>query len=287
MRRRDVVRAHAAGFDSRIWFPRISSRIIPQLSPIHATMNIAELRRHGAKFQNVLDERKRELVAHEIPWYPYGTLSNLQWLELLLDGHGTALADLLGEGPIADIGAADGDIAFLLDSLGYDVDIVDYPPTNYNSCRAAHALKAALGARVNVVETDLDRRFELPRTAYSFAFFMGILYHLKNPFGALESLAQHARHAIVSTRIARYSATPGTASRVELAPLPLAYLLGPDECNNDATNFWIFSEGGLRRLFDRTGWEVLAWKTVGDTKQSDPASQAGDERAFCLLRSLA
>ncbi|HET7845001.1 MAG TPA: hypothetical protein VFL14_12680 [Xanthomonadales bacterium] len=248
-------------------------------------MDIAELRLIGANFQKVLDERKRELAERQIPWYPYGTLSNLQWLELLLDGSALKVDELFGAGPIADIGAADGDIAFLLDSLGYEVDIVDYPPTNYNSCRAAHALKAALGARATILETDLDRRFELPRERYSFAFFMGILYHLKNPFGAMEALAHHARHAVVSTRIAKYSAQPGTASRVELAPLPLAYLLGPTECNNDATNFWIFSEAGLRRLFDRTGWDVLAWKTVGDTKQSDPASQQGDERAFCLLRS--
>jgi tRNA (mo5U34)-methyltransferase len=101
----------------------------------------------------------------------------------------------------------------------------------------------------------------------------------------MEALAQHARHAVVSTRIARYSAAPADPARVELGPLPVAYLLAPDECNNDATNFWIFSETGLRRLFDRSGWDVVAWKTVGDTTQSDPATPAGDERAFCLLRA--
>jgi hypothetical protein len=110
-------------------------------------MDIAELRHHGATFQTMLDERKQSLADRQIPWYPYGTLGNLQWLELLLAGAGTTLPELLGSGPIADIGAADGDLAFLLDSLGYDVDIVDYPPTNYNGCRAAHALKRSARAR--------------------------------------------------------------------------------------------------------------------------------------------
>lgn len=248
-------------------------------------MDIAKLREIARTFQTRLDEKKAALAGENIPWYPYGTLSNLEWLDRLLQGEQRELDGLFGTGPIADIGAADGDIAFLLDSTGHEVDIVDFPPTNYNGCRGAHALKAALGARVGILETDLDRRFELPRASYSFAFFMGILYHLKNPYGAMEALAKHAKHAIVSTRIARYSARPEVASRVELAKLPLAYLLGPDECNNDATNFWIFSEAGLRRLFDRTGWDVLSWITVGDTVQSDPASLDHDERAFCLLRS--
>jgi tRNA (mo5U34)-methyltransferase len=250
-------------------------------------MDIAELRRRGAEFQKLLDTHKAALASRDIPLYPYGTLSNLDWLERLLARQRLGLDELLGAGPLADIGAADGDIAFLLDSLGHEVEIVDYPPTNYNGCRAAHALKQSLGARTTILETDLDRRFELPRERYSFAFFMGILYHLKNPFGALEALARHAHRAIVSTRISRYSARPSVAGRVELAPLPVAYLLAPDECNNDATNFWIFSEAGLRRLFDRTGWEVEAWLTAGDTAGSDPASLEGDERAFCLLRSRA
>ncbi len=248
-------------------------------------MDITDLRLHGAAFQLVLDANKKNLADQGIPLYPYGTLSNLEWLDQLLARQSLSLTELLGPGPLADIGAADGDMAFLLDSLGYEVDIVDYPPTNYNGCRAARAMKLALNARATILETDLDRRFELPRERYSFAFFMGILYHLKNPFGAMEALATHTQRAIVSTRIARYSARPDVEGRVELGPLPVAYLLGPTECNNDPTNFWIFSEAGLRRLFDRTGWEVEAWLTAGETVDSDPASQHGDERAFCLLRS--
>ena len=47
----------------------------------------------------------------------------------------------------------------------------------------------------------------------------------------------------------------------------------------------MFSEAGLRRVLDRAGWDVLDFITLGNTTTSDPATNAGDERAFCLVRS--
>ena len=87
-------------------------------------------------------------------------------------------------------------------------------------------------------------------------------------------------YCFVSTRIAKQ-----TADGQPLSPYPIAYLLGPQECNNDSTNFWIFSEQGLKRLIDRTGWSVLSYLTIGDTTNSTPADPDRDERAFCLLQS--
>ena len=111
-------------------------------------------------------------------------------------------------------------------------------------------------------------------------FFLGLLYHLKNPFYVLEALAQRAELCFLSTRVAR-QAPDGTPLREQ----PVAYLLDPAEANDDATNFWIFSETGLKRLFARTGWEVVEFTTVGCADGSEPARADRDERAFALLRS--
>ncbi|HSH26254.1 MAG TPA: hypothetical protein VK972_00560, partial [Wenzhouxiangella sp.] len=62
-------------------------------------------------------------------------------------------------------------------------------------------------------------------------------------------------------------------------------LLHPEECNNDPTNYWIFSAPGLIRLAERSGWTVRATYRVGDTKQSDPSSAEHDERMFLALES--
>ncbi len=65
----------------------------------------------------------------------------------------------------------------------------------------------------------------------------------------------------------------------------MAYLLNPLEANGDATNYWIFSEAGLRRILDRTGWDLCDYTTTGCRDGSDPARNDRDQRAFCMLRS--
>lgn len=217
-------------------------------------------------------------------WYPYATLRNLPVLEQLLARGGLDLMELCrGEyGRIADIGAADGDIAFFLENLGLSVDVVDNEGTNFNKLEGARILKKALNSSVTIRSIDLDSRSQLFTERYDVVFLLGVLYHLKNPFSILERLSHVTRYCFLSTRIARQT-TDGSP----LSKYPLAYLLGPEECNNDSTNFWIFSEEGLKRLIHRTGWNILAFTTIGDTNSSTPADPNHDERAVCVLKSNA
>ena len=97
----------------------------------------------------------------------------------------------------------------------------------------------------------------------------------------LEALARRTEYCVLSTRVTRFAPDRKTS----LHALPVAYLLDEAEANDDSTNHWIFSEAGLRRLLKRTGWEVRDYLSTGNTFLSDPASGAGDERAFCLLES--
>ena len=215
-------------------------------------------------------------------WYPYATLRNIPVLERVLAGVGLDLLELCrGKyGRIADIGAADGDLAFFLEELGFSVDVIDYEYTNFNKLDGARILKKALNSSVTIRSIDLDSRSHLFAETYDAVFLLGILYHLKNPFSILERLAHATKYCFLSTRIARQ-----TADGLPLSKYPLAYLLGPEECNNDSTNFWIFSDEGLKRLIQRTGWNILAFTTVGDKNSSKPADPNHDERAICILRS--
>lgn len=257
------------------------------------TQSVKALSSKARAFSKSFDEKKTSLTNAEFPWYPYGTLNNFQHFETLFrDALQTDILALAGERRIADIGAADGDTAFFLESLGYEVDAVDYAPRNFNGCRGIHLLKEALNSSIGILEVDLDAHFELPSVHYGLAFFLGILYHLKNPFGALENLAKIANYAIISTRVAKYNVSTNNVGlnglnrvRTHLEDVPCAYLVAPTEANNDATNFWMFTNAGLKRLVDRCGWDIEAYVTVGDTDDSDPASIDHDERAFALLRS--
>jgi tRNA (mo5U34)-methyltransferase len=244
-------------------------------------MQIDEMCERAKAFQRQIDEQKAEIGPVEFRWYPYDTLGNFEHLNALLTGEHRGLFDRIGERPIADIGGADGQIAFFLESLGYTTELIDYAPTNMNNLKGATRLKEAFHSRVEIHDVDLDAQFTLPHHDYALVIFLGILYHLKNPFYALETLSKCAKYCLVSTRITMLSPD----KRVTLQHVPVAYLLDPDESNNDATNYWIFSEAGLRRIFARTGWVVEDYRNVGNTIDSDPASAEGDERTFVLLRS--
>jgi len=254
-------------------------------------MDIALVDMESQRFRRALVKKKRALAPSEFGWYPYGTLNIFHVLSDLLTGDNRDFLSRVGDGLIVDIGAADGDLAFFLESLGYRAHIADFAPTNFNNCRGMRLLKQALNSSIEILEVDLDSQFKLPADRYELAFFLGILYHLKNPYLALESLAKQARYAFISTRVTRFNVAPGAEgtevnpNRIELRDAPVAYLVGSDETNNDATNFWMFSEAGLRRILQRCGWDILDFMTIGNTKDSDPATAQGDERAFCYARS--
>jgi tRNA (mo5U34)-methyltransferase len=215
-------------------------------------------------------------------WYPYPTIRNVTHVDELLTASGSNLPELCRgvHGKIADIGTADGDLAFFLERNGFSVDAIDFEPTNFNRMQGVRILKEALNSSITIQSIDLDSQFSLLSEKYDMVFLLGILYHLKNPFFVLEKLARTARRCVLSTRVARK--TPDGHS---FANYPVAYLLGPNECNRDSTNFWIFSGEGLKRLIDRSGWNILAYRTVGDTVNSTPTDPTHDERAFCILES--
>jgi tRNA (mo5U34)-methyltransferase len=244
-------------------------------------IHIDELSKSVTDFSRFLDAEKARIAPTEFGWYPYGSLSNALHFDKLLAGEQRDLGRLIGSGRVADIGAADGELAFLLERHGAQVDVVDWPLTNYNGLKGVRALKASLGSNIRIHEVDLDSQFRLPEDAYGLVFFLGILYHLKNPYFVLEELAKRTDYCLLSTRIARQTPDGGAA----LARYPLAYLVGERELNNDSTNYWIFSEEGLRRILQRTGWVVEALVTLGNTVNSDPVRADADERAFCFVRS--
>ncbi len=228
-------------------------------------------------FPRMLAEKKAALPV-DFPWYPYNTMENVVHLPGVVgEEHDFLFA---GDLAIADIGAADGDLAFYLESLGNRADIFDYGPTNMNGLRGARAMKEALGSAVNINEIDIDKQFKLDRN-YDLIFFLGILYHLKNPFFICEELSQHSRYMFVSTRVIRHFVAGGP----DISDSTSAYLVHESESNNDATNFWMFTQKGLKLMLERAGWRVVKMITLGDTVASNPQDANHDERAFALLES--
>ncbi len=226
----------------------------------------------------------RAAIGGDIAWYPYDILGNVAHLDAMLSGAHRDLGMLTQGLPVADIGAADGDLAFAVEDIGgWEVDIVDTAATNMNGLRGARALRDHFGSAVQIYDIDLDRQFTLPRSRYGLVFLLGILYHLQNPYYMLRELATRTSYCLLNTKVARFAGPTQTP----IGDLPVGYLVAPQETNNDPTNYWILSPTGLERLVRRTGWTVLDQANVGNVASSDPATPENDERMLMLLRSTA
>lgn len=231
------------------------------------------------KFKRKLKRIKRTQDT-KFQWYPYNTLSNLKIVNYMLNKN--KMADWFDTIPIGarflDIGCADGDVAFYFESLGYNVDAIDRKQTNFNELKGFYFLKQKLKSKVEIKEMDIDRNIQLPKEYYlTFAF--GLLYHLRNPFYFLNLLCLHSEYVLLSTRIA--SNTPdGTYIKY----LPVAYLVGNLELNNDPTNYWIFSFSGIKQLIKRSGFSIICEQQCGQVDRSTPHRTDMAERYFALLK---
>jgi hypothetical protein len=242
--------------------------------PLIQQLEIRDLVARALVFEEHLRQLKRELAAPDPGWYPWDSFGNLTMLDRLLTGRRRFLNPLIGDHPVLDLGTGDGDLSFLFESLGCRVCAIDNPPTNYNLMAGVQALKIALDSSVRIEPLDLDGAFHLPLRRCGLALCLGILYHLKNPYRFLETLAAHANYCLLSTAITRFA--PDHATEVDR--WPVSFLAGRDGLRGDETNYWIFSETGLRTLLDRCGWEICDWLV---------AAEEPDPRVFCLLRSRA
>lgn len=224
-----------------------------------------------------LKEMKAAHVA--IRWYPYSELDVYLWQ--IRDVMGETYKELARPGSrVLDVGAADGDLSFFLESEGCQVTALDFPSTNYNSCRGIETMRHALGSKVEILYQNIDFGLDLGERQFDLAFACGLLYHLRNPMYLLVELAQHAEYLVASTRVANR-----LPSGTDLADSPVAYLLAHDESvNRDPTNYWIFSPQGLRRALARCGWTVINERSHGAGAESDPV--VSDQRMFVFCRRV-
>ena len=227
-----------------------------------------------------LDAVKARRAPPQPGWYPWDSFGTVVLLDQLLAGRWRWLTPMIAGDPVVDIGCGDGALSFVFESLGFKVCAVDHRPSNYNEMRGVAALKEAMRSKVRVAEIDLDRNSRLPVKRCGLALFLGVLYHLKNPLGVLETIGEQARYCLLSTAVTRFA--PGEGA--DLSAMPAAFLTGRDGLRGDETNYWIFTDAGLRNLIDRAGWEVCCWLPLRDEDSLLWGSQK-DERILCLLRS--
>lgn len=202
---------------------------------------------------------------------------------------------------IADIGCGNGELSFLLSQIGYKVTAVDYSCGYSQQPYIVKRLAKELDIPIALVDFSVDRCFSmtdlksscisneassLPANLQKFdlTISLGLLYHLKNPFAFVESLSNLTRHCVIHTWV--FTHLP-PAMAESTAP-SLAYLLDAEELNDDASNYWIFNDTGVTRLFRRCGFEVISKLLVPNNAEciGTPHRMELLMRGFYLLKSL-
>src|SRR6185437_10565553 len=151
-------------------------------------VRFSPLVRRGIKFSKRFEAAKRAIVNPPYAWYPYNCFANLFNLQILMKRSGLSMDRLSRDNSILDIGAADGALSFFFEFLGFDVECWDHPATNINGMAAVHDLSRSLGSGITIRDIDMDAAFNMTRH-FDLCLFLGTLYHLRNPFYALDKLA--------------------------------------------------------------------------------------------------
>ena len=243
-----------------------------------------------------------EFLASGAQLYPYDIIeANFSIIIDLLEK--SSCFDFLSEngiGTVLDVGGANGDLAFVFAGAGFETTLVDLSLSYQKSPLVASLINLKLGANIRVIDFSVDGHFGysdlLNQTVnlgqfthkyhsgvFDLVICFGLFYHLKNPFAFLESVRRISRFCILGTWLMSY--LPDNIIRVR--DVSVAYFLGPGELNNDASNYWIFSESAFRRLVERAGFSIVSSASafVREDKMSNPVDTNYGERGFLLLRS--
>lgn len=171
-------------------------------------------------------------------------------------------ADAFFSEPIAgmtvlDIGAWDGYFSFEAERRGAaDVLATDHfcwSGPGWGSKAGFDYAHAKFKSHVRSLDVDVFALDPAKLGVFDVTLFLGVLYHLKNPFGGLEQVSRMTRtYAVIETAVAELD-HPAAVMR---------YYLG-DELNGDPTNFFAPNHKCLEYMLRDVGFRRFKFSTIG------------------------
>ncbi|TAJ90982.1 methyltransferase domain-containing protein [Reyranella sp.] len=256
--------------------------------------------------RKIMDARKAayEKISAESPFvagggqiYPYDTLgSNLDLMFSLFQKSGF-ISDLESNAikTVCDIGCANGELALTFAASGFDTTAIDYTFKHDRAPYVAKRFSEELGLRVAVADLSVDKPFTIGdvkdslitdvSTDFSNEFrfdlviCFGLLYHLKNPYSFVESLARISKRVLLGTWVITH--LPDL--RVKVDADPVAWLLDAQD-NSDPTNYWFLTEAAFHRIVRRCGFDIEASFNIPNP--NNPLEVAVPNRADLGIRSF-
>lgn len=173
---------------------------------------------------------------------------------------------------LLDVGARDGYFSFAAEARGAEVLAIDsVAPEHLSAFATARAL---LGSSVDYRTINVYNLDPNKVGTFDAIFFLGVLYHLRDPMLALDRLWAVARpgatiwveshtidHGLVDPATGEYSKLESAAP--ELVDVPIAQFYPKDVLAGNDTNWWGPNLAGLRAMVEAAGFEVTRSRLIG------------------------
>jgi tRNA (mo5U34)-methyltransferase len=173
---------------------------------------------------------------------------------------------------VLDIGTRDGFFSFECERRGAaEVVAIDSMPATQTGFPIA---KELLGSSVEMMQWNVYDLSPEHFGTFDLILFLGVLYHLRDPMLALDSIWSVSRgRLIVETQMIDDAllVAPGEFKTLaelnpELEKIPLMQFYPGDSLNGDATNVWAPNEVGLAAMLEEVGFAVQGQRRLGEQR---------------------
>jgi tRNA (mo5U34)-methyltransferase len=223
------------------------------------------------------DRSDRRALAAEV--------ASIEWFHRIDLGHGLVtpgasdpgrvllprlgLPERLDGRSVLDVGAWDGFFSFEAERRGaarvVATDSFSWSGGGWGSKAGFELARQALGSHVEGVDVDVMDLSPALGT-FDLVLFLGVLYHLRDPIGAIERVAAVTASQLVLETEVRFDWVPWPAARVFLGR----------ELNDDPTNVFAFNARALSRLLSDVGFTRV--RVHGRTSQLRRAARVTAHR---------
>lgn len=200
--------------------------------------------------RGLTSERVRSAIAaHSVWWHtialPFGIMTPGRVRQDMHDWIAQAIpADLSGS-TVLDVGAWDGYYSFLAETRGASVLAID-ADINPQGTAGFDIIRRLLGSKAEYKIMDVENIETLGKT-FDVVFFLGVYYHLKNPFLTLEKLARITNSLLI---LEGHFITRGRQPMMRFYPR--------DELGGDSSNWWAGNESSLISMLEVCGFKKVS-----------------------------
>lgn len=157
---------------------------------------------------------------------------------------------------VLDVGAWDGFQSFQAEARGASrVLATDHFCWNagpgWADKRGFDYAKWRKGSKVEELEIDVPNISPETVGMFDVVLFLGVLYHVKDPYRCLEAVTSVAKEQIIME----------TETAFDILPWPVMRLYKSKELNNDPTNFWAPNRACIKEMLFQLGFPrcEIAW----------------------------